>query len=174
MSITTETALSSIATLGVTTTSTKAIQEITELGLSGDQYRSVLRDAIQTEYINPNNLDDLDAEYTLKYLVQELVRGQNDLSQAVRTARNKASAMTENVTNGKRQFVLAKSEQNNQSGASSKPKKVKKKDQAEQMYKENKDELTRKQMIDKFVSEIGMTKAGASTYYHNCKKKFED
>lgn len=170
MSISVETALSSISSQGFSTTSRKAIQQISEKDLSGNEYRNAIRDAISTEVIDPTGLDDTTAEYFYKYLVQELVQGEDDIEVAIETAREKANEMAERVTTGDLQYVNAG--KNGQS-KSEKPKKTKKKDLAEQIYQDNKDDLTRKQMIDMFVSEVGMTKAGASTYYHNCKKKFD-
>lgn len=47
------------------------------------------------------------------------------------------------------------------------------KELTQELYLKNKDKgWTRKQFIDLFVKEAGMTDAGASTYYSNLKKKF--
>ena len=53
-----------------------------------------------------------------------------------------------------------------------KEKAVSKSQLAYQMYVEAVDK-TRKVMINRFVEELGLTNAGASTYLQNCKKKFE-
>ena len=53
-----------------------------------------------------------------------------------------------------------------------KEKAVSKSQLAYQMYVEAVDK-TRKVMINRFVEELGLTNAGASTYVQNCKKKFE-
>ena len=48
----------------------------------------------------------------------------------------------------------------------------------EELYRkyvlEGTEPVTRKQMIDLFVKEVGMTPAGASTYFANAKAKFGD
>lgn len=79
-----------------------------------------------------------------------------------------------------REFIVANpwsvkefnGEQTDENG-NTKPKKGEKKEQALSLYRKMNDgKTTRTQIITSLIEEVGMTKAGATTYFHNLKKEY--
>lgn len=173
--------------LGINTDShIQAIMDITrtgkgQLGWSeGEQFRIGITDLVGDK-INTNNLDDLKAKYTYLYLVQSIVIqydegiGDVNINNAVRDARSNTKKMIVRVTDGDLAFVNPA----NWEGESTlrpaltkkKNKKGRKKKACADLYRKNKDTKSRKEIIELFMKKLDMSKAGATTYFHNCKKE---
>lgn len=106
------------------------------------------------------------------YTVQETVRafgGQTipDMAEVWETVQQRAQKF---CTTNTWAFAKKDVEPNVDANGNFKPKKGAKKDLALRVYSDNKDkDLTRKQWIELLVKEVGLTPAGASTYYANLK-----
>lgn len=172
--------------LGVNTNSPiQAIMDITreqkgQLGWTeGEQFRLGIT-ALVGDKINTNNLDDQKAKYTYLYLVESLVRqydegiGDININNAIKDARSGAKKFIHRLNND-----LAWMNPANWEGESSlrpaptkkKNKKGRKKNAAADLYRKNKDTKSRKEVIELFMKKLDMSKAGATTYFHNCKKE---
>lgn len=122
-----------------------------------------------------NQFDDHEhARYTLLYVVQEAVRQYNQgenvsAEQLLDYAVNKAS---DYIKSHSWIFAEPETKPKTDSEGRVKPKKGAKKEMAQDLYKKHKDNKSRKEIIQLFMDEIGMTKAGATTYFHNMKKEF--
>ncbi|KKN44109.1 hypothetical protein LCGC14_0696360 [marine sediment metagenome] len=170
--------------LGVNTNSPiQAIMDITreqkgQLGWTeGEEFRLGIT-ALVGNKINTNNLDDQKAKYTYLYLVQSLVKqfdegiGEININNAIKDARSGAKKFIHRLHND-----LAWMNPANWEGESSlrpaptkKKSKGRKKNAAADLYRKNKDTKSRKEIIEMFMKKLDMSKAGATTYFHNCKK----
>lgn len=147
----------------------RAIAMLNEGGdLGADEYRTRIAQLTNGTL----SLPDQYARFTYLYLIQNgLKNGQADLSCAEKDAKK---FIDQNP------WIFAKSDSNSELRPRSAPKldasgnpkqrKGAKKDKAIRFYNENKNQSwTRKEWIEKLVENIGLTPAGASTYYANLK-----
>jgi hypothetical protein len=118
------------------------------------------------------------AVYTFYYVVQKAIRthlwgepveGEDLLTPSI----VEADKLLHRLTEGDLTFVRATLEDKPRVDAAGNPKKKKgaKQELAAELYQKNKDK-DRKEIIQIFVDEIGMSKAGATTYFYNMRKQF--
>lgn len=137
-------------------------------------YKDLINNVIDGHHVS--NIDDRVAQYTFLYIVQEAVR--NNMNgvemsdwELFDLANRKAEKYIKNNS-----WVFAKPDEEPKVDSEGNPKKKKgaKKDMAIELYGKYRNEKSRKEIIQLFIDEIGMSKAGATTYYHNMKKEFGD
>jgi len=140
-----------------------------------DLYRDRIKELSGCE----TDADDETVRWHYLYLVQETVRKSQttdklDMNQLFSFATDKAIKHLK-----KSPWIFAKHETEPKLDAAGNPKKKKgaKKEMAIKLYKKLVEENNgkfpaRQDAIKRFVDEIGMTPAGASTYVANCKKNF--
>ena len=150
-----------------------AIQHMREHGWfekTGDDYKFHIVDIAGAEALTD---DERELNYTLRYLVTEVI-GNPELRGRllVDLAATKAKHFIEN-----NQYVFAKPEADAEPRLDAmgnvKPKKGAKKEMARKVYDEqikDVEGMTRKAAIEILVEEVGLSPAGASTYYANLKK----
>lgn len=188
-----------LSKLGVDTDSPiQAIQDVSKLAAKRDwvtdaHWRRAIEELIGTEKINVANLDFLKAKYTYMYLVQNIVEQFDETDEpsvnvAIKAARAKAKAMIYRIKEGDLQFLdpsrYTEAEEIDEHGIitrkigggrgkpiGKKGRKGRKKAEAERLYQANKDSKSRGEIIAMFIKDLDMSKAGATTYYHNCKKE---
>ncbi len=138
--------------------------------LSGEDFESKIRDLMDNDGIE---ISHKHARYVYLYLVQEIIRtsfstDQFDLNALLSLSVERAMKFV-----GENEYVFAEKDTPVKLDSKGKPKKKKgwKRDEAERMYQENKGML-KKDFMDLLIKELDMTKAGAQTYFYNCKKKF--
>ena len=138
--------------------------------LEQSQYEGMIKDVTGVEQ---KFNDHRDAKYTFLYLVQETIR------KSTSTDIFDMDALLEYAFTRAQKFIKenpwhwAEPEEEQKVDASGKPKRKKgaKQEEAARIYNENKAD-GKKAIIDLFMSELDMSKAGATTYFYNMKKKF--
>jgi len=155
-----------------TTSQPKAIRHISELELTGTVFRNRIAELTGTTV----DLSDKQAEFTYKYMVQNIIsRTANDKVLDMSDIYVASSKQASNFI-GQNQHVLIEKESTYKpkvnSDGTKKPKKGSKKILAIQVYNDNKDKnLSRKEFIALLVKDVDLTPAGASTYYSNLKSE---
>jgi len=159
--------LETIASYGIPTSSyVKAIQHInSQTTLSNDEY---IRRIEEMSGFSIND-DQLNPRFTYLYIIQETIRsfGELDENEILRVAINKSIEYV-NIN----PWSLAKENKRPVDvNGNPKPKKGVKKEAALKLWKSvtDKTSMTRKEWIAKLVEVVGLTPAGASTYYANLK-----
>ena len=148
-----------------------AVQSLTDIELTPDQYR----DRIKELSGHDSKAEDKHIRIHYHYLIQETVRrymdtGIVDMGSVFISSDRKASEYC-----GKNPWIFVDKANNEvtasiNSDAPKKQKKGAKKIHAKEVWEKNKDvERTRKEWIALLVGEVGLTPAGASTYYSNLK-----
>lgn len=166
------TALETIQNYGIDTSYfTRAIQGLNDAGvLSKDVYEKRIGEIYG---VDPLSFDDeKQARLYFLYTVQEFVRaGEGADPVAIRAeVDRRVQYFNQNLA-----WALVSDEDENgeqKTDASGNPKQKKgaKKELAKKVWEENKDKgLSRKDFIALLVKEVGLTSAGASTYYSNLK-----
>jgi len=166
------------------------IKQIAEYGIPTNTYGSAIihlndrEDLSRTQYekrikeltgVVQEYTDDRDAKYCFLYLIQETIR------KSYNTDKFNMPELLEYSTTRARNFVRdnpwhwAVAEEEVQIDSFGKPKRKKgaKQIEALRIYKENVDE-GKPAIIDMFMSELDMSKSGATTYFYNMKKKVEN
>lgn len=125
------------------------------------------------------DVDDKFVRHHYLYLVQETVRrslntDKLDMDELFELATARANKY---IRTNPWIFVESETEPKLDAAGNPKPKKGAKKEQAIALYKKmvnenNGNHPSRQNAIKRFVDEVGMTPAGASTYVANCKKNF--
>jgi len=166
-------ALEQLQDSGIPTRS--AVAAIQYLGarenLTPDQYTRALSNLVDMPVlINDDKLVRYVYLYTVQGLINKSLTTDNiDVTEVF-------SVATTNAKNyiAKNPWVLAEAEEVVRTDAAGKPKRKKgaKQEAAAVIYKENKDTLDRKQIIELFIEELDMSKSGATTYFYNMRKKF--
>jgi len=144
-----------------------------------EEHPDVYRERITELSGHTTKAEDKTVRHHYLYLVQETVR------RSLNTDKIDMDEMFELATERAEKYVAAnpwvfaerETEQKFDAGGQPKKKKGAKKEMAIALYKKMVEENdgkypSRKIAIDRFVEEIGMTPAGASTYVANCKKNF--
>ncbi|MEM4258085.1 MAG: hypothetical protein QXL17_02900 [Candidatus Thermoplasmatota archaeon] len=160
---------------------TRAVQDVRVLWSTGKQYRDAIVELVG-DVSEVGSFDDLTAKYFYLYLVQNIVRNELDPSLIVNEAFQSALKMVDRLRNGDMQYALGLEDnailngavavnENGETVSVRSGRKGEKKDRAIQLYSENKDKLSRNEMIELFMKELDMSKAGATTYVYNCKKE---
>jgi len=157
---------------------TAAVKYLNEV--EGEVLPELYRDRIKELSGHDTDATDETIRWHYLYLVQETVRqnlknGTVDMDELFELATEKANTHLK-----KNPWMLGSREDKPvKLDAAGNPKKKKgaKKEMAIELYKKMVDENngkfpSRKDAIQRFVDEIGMTPAGASTYVANCKKNF--
>lgn len=167
------TPLDIIAGYGVSTTS--YIRAIQELNAPGRLFNSQLKYEQEIAKIvgsdHPPSFSSFnEARICFLYIVQETIRsslvGIPDMDSIWVDSQQKTKRLIE------KQPWIVKEYDNSESANSSRGT-LSKKDRAERLYKEmNTGDNDRSSIIEAMVSEIGLSKAGATTYFHNFKKQF--
>jgi len=158
-----------------TASPTAAIASMRERGmfdLTADEYRFRIADLANADA--PTD-DERELNYTYRYLVCGILTNSNEsVDRKALLSESYKKAVEFIMAN---QFVFAKPEYDEgepklDATGKPKPKKGKKKEMAIKCYNEKiKDKgLTRKEAIAILMEDVGMTPAGASTYYANLKK----
>jgi hypothetical protein len=118
------------------------------------------------------------ATYTFYYVIQNAVRAKMNQSvvegdDLLYPAIDQANKLLERLTTGDLQFVRATLDEVPKVDSVGNPKKKKgaKQELAASLYVKYQDK-PRKEIIQLFIDEIGMSKAGATTYFYNMKKRF--
>lgn len=148
--------------------------------LSKEEHESGIANIIGTE-ITPTFTNEKEAEMYFLYAVQETIRafsGGNipDMSDVWSEVQRRATHfINENPwsikTYASEEEVIEDAEGNKT--VKVKRKKGAKKEQSAAIYKKLNDGTNdRNTIIDAFINDLGMSKAGATTYFHNLKKKF--
>ena len=129
------------------------------------------------------------AEYVARYFVQGLAKFHTDHPDTMMdvdaiflTATEYAKDFIRRMDHGDLGYMRAKPEGEKTVDENAPPdiddrgnrkrKKGAKKQMAAALYEAERSALTRKEMIAKFMDEIGMSKAGATTYFHNNKAEY--
>jgi len=139
--------------------------------------------------IDINKIDNKSVHYVYYYLVQNIVRQRNigpiDMKSIIEQSLKDADKLTSRVHGGDLSCVLlleeyATGENTNNVDLNGVIKPIKKrgrkgnkKNLAMNIYKENKDTLSRSQIVDMFVKNLEMSKACAQTYFSILKKELE-
>lgn len=138
----------------------KAVQELNAESLTDVEYL----DRIEELVGGTVDLKGASPKYTYMYFVENVIKnGENYwLNDSIERARKFVD---------KYDWAMKKeTPQQNEETIVKTGKKGAKKIQAIKLYNERKnEEMSRKQWIELLISEIGLTKAGASTYFHNLK-----
>lgn len=132
--------------------------------------------------------DERTARISAGYLVQELMRvfvnrpdQILDVEAVWVDAQQRTAAYIERINSGDLMFMQAKPETDDYNEnaepvvddrGNRKRKKGAKKQMAAEMYRDNRETKTRAEIIEMFMTDIGMSKAGATTYFHNNKAEF--
>lgn len=165
-------AIQKIADRGIPTSSyVAAIRHLNDSGdLARDQYVSIMSDLVGQKV---SVGDDRITKYTFLYLIQETIRKSfntdvMNMAELLELAHRRAvTFIKENA------FVFAEPEDTITVDSDGKPKQKKgaKQEGAATIYQENisKGKAT---VIGLFMSELDMSKAGATTYFYNMKKQF--
>lgn len=176
------TPLEVIAEFGVSTTSCiRAIQDINDpdrpITLSKAQYEQTIADIIGGDH-PPVYRNEKEARIYFLYVVQETIRAfQTDIpemDEVWEEAQRRAADLIQ------RQPWVAKDYKTDEIGepkldATGNPKKRKgaKKEEAEALYRKMNDGLNdRPTIVAALMEEVGLSKPGATTYFHNLKKQF--
>ena len=149
-----------------------AIQQINYQGVQSLEYYNKKLTSFIGKKVSIPNLHL--ARFTFLYFIQESIRSYNDtgdinVSSVRSIAEKKAEIFLKNNP-----WIMAQREETVKIDAATgapKRKKGAKQEMAAKLYKEHKGKA-KKEIISIFVNEIGMTPAGAQTYYYNMKKKF--
>lgn len=172
-----------------TTNHLAAVQDVSAKNFSARQYRDAIAELVGdvTEF---GSFDDLTAKFFYKYLVQNLVQRHNNaddkrpIEVVIQLSFEHATKMCERVRVG--DFAFAQKLEDNaafiagntvdeQSGEVIPQvrtgRKGEKRDRAIVLYQQHKDKLDRNGMIDLFMKELDMSKAGATTYVYMAKKE---
>lgn len=149
------------------------VNDVSQSDMDLTQHKRAILELIGDEYISllDDCLDSRHAQYMHAYLVDALVKLHNAketdaMVAVVNRAMHKATLLYNRVTTGDMSYVIAKSERDEALS----PHQSSKQDRAKDLYEIHKDK-TRREIIDVFVKELGMSKAGGSTYYQSLKKQ---
>jgi len=157
--------LAVIEALGIPTTSpVAAIRFLNGNGVRIDSHEMIIEEmtGVKIDY-NDSRL----SRYTFLYMVQNLLKSgvPENLPSLVTTSTIQAD---EFISKNKWAFVTT-----DNVGTDGKPKRKYggTKEKAKRLWLDNQDkEYTRKQWIELLIKEVGLTKAGASTYHYNMRK----
>lgn len=142
--------------------------------LTKEQYEANLSDLTGTSVSYDNKRI---AKYTYLYFIQNAIKlSQNtDRGDAVALLEKSNADAVHYIKNNKWVFAAEDNPDNAPAKVDSngKPKRKKgaKQEEAARIYQENKGK-DKKDIIQKFMDELDMSKAGATTYFYNMKKKF--
>ena len=165
------------------------IKQISEYGIPVNSYIAAIQymndrsDLEQSQYENMiKNLTGVerkfdnhrDAKYTVLYLIQETIRKSNstnkfNMSEILDFAYERAKSF---IASNPWHWAEPEEVQKVDSNGKPKRKKGAKQEEALRIYKENVD-AGKAKIIELFMSELDMSKAGATTYFYNTKKKVE-
>ncbi len=164
-----------------------AIREVNwEFGWSTvQQWRNGITELVGEDTINVESLDYMKARYTYLYLVQNFTKLYEEvedvtpqLGKVIKQTRSDAKNRIERITKGDLVWMVGSREisglvdgYTDTAGTEKKKgRKGRKKQAAEDLYTKYKDSKSRKEIIEMFMKDLDMSKAGATTYFHNCKK----
>lgn len=177
------TPLEVIAGYGVSTTSyIRAIQQFNDLDhsiiLKKEQYEKGIADIVGGDH-PPSFSSEKEARIYFLYVIQETIRSFSqgtipEMDHVWEDAQRRAKQMIINQPWAVKDYC-ADDEGEPKLDAAGNPKKRKgaKKDEAEALYKRMNDgNNDRTAIIAALIDEVGMSKAGATTYFHNLKKQF--
>jgi hypothetical protein len=153
----------------------KAIQFIndTAVDLRKEQYESVIQEIIGSNK-PPHYSNDKEAKVYYKYTIQETIRAFKqqdvpDMENVWITVITNAQTFIFNNPWSIKEYV----EENIDSEGNTKPKRESKKVQAENLYQQMDNGINDRQtIIAALIEQVGLTKTGAPTYFHNLKKQF--
>lgn len=177
-----QTPLEIIAGYGVSNTSIiRAIQDLNDpdrpITFRKEQYERNIADIIGLQQA-PSFSNEKEARIYFLYTIQETIRafqsGIPDMEDVWDDVLLRAKRMIENQPWAIKD-CLVEDDGEPKLGAAGNPKKRKgaKKDEAEALYRRMNDgNNTRPQIIAALVEEVGLSKPGATTYFHNLKKQF--
>lgn len=178
-----KTPLQVIADFGCPTDSSIfAIKHLSERNdLTVDEYKKGIQDIIGLPEL-PETESYFFAKVLFRYVIQETIRAYNSgvipiMDEVYEISVNKArtyidtnpwSATAFNLTHG-----LAERDELDEEGQPIVIQKGGKKEITERLFKQMKsNNATRQDIIEAFITETGMSKAGATTYFHTLKKQF--
>lgn len=165
--------ISILARKGITTTSfSGAVQDIKEKDQTVFNWQRELNDLMGELAFDIDDEELL--RYTYLYVVQAVVRnhilkGPIDYKQLMQKAFDDAKVMVYRVNEGDMSFVKATGEDDSGIG-----RKASKGDMAVEIFNRLKENGGKKAIIQAFMDELDMSKAGATTYYYATKKKVEE
>lgn len=149
-----------------------AIRHLSSRGdLSGPQYNNLLSNLTDTPI---NITDERLAKYTFLYFVQETIKKSFTTDKLnpidiVNAVQPRAAAYI-----AEHEWIFAQPEEDDtpkfDSNGNVKRKRGAKQDEARELYLANQTK-TRKEIIELFIDKLDMSKAGATTYYHNLKNQ---
>lgn len=154
----------------------QAIQRVSEWSLSPKQWHDISKELRGNTSSNASALDgDHEQEYATKYFIQNIIK---QYTLYAETKFDIDLLYVKSVEEAKKYianspWVFAKAEVDEKFNSDGSPasKKGDKKLLAKEVYEANKGkEMSRKEWIALLVKEVGLTPAGASTYYANLKK----
>lgn len=169
-----------ITQLGLSITSHfRAVEKLSITNYSIDEYNKIIEDILGLE--EPLNIDNIKfARIYACYVVQETIKEfQHDgIPDMVRVAQDSINMANKLTT--KHPYYINQYEDDEVSEVQTdgsvkvvpKKKKGAKKERAERIFNQMKDNHTRLEIINQFIEQLDMTKSGATTYFHNCKQKF--
>lgn len=165
-----------------------AVQDVAKFQMTGKGYRGAIENLVG-DVSDVGEFNDLTAKYFYLYLVQNIVRKHNtvtndDASTLVARSFQSAKTMTDRVCGGDLAYIALHEENAVLLGGTVEMKesgevvitqvrsgrKGDKKERACQLYRDNVIKLDRTALIELFMTELEMSKAGATTYVYNCKK----
>ena len=151
----------------------RAIQEINDAGIQDREFYTIGLSEMAGTAININ--DDREARLTYLYFVQEVLKNQkNDVSvkDLLASAKEKAQLFIKDPNSPDVTLRPQYGSATPKLDCLGQPKRKKgaKQEQAVEVYKANMNSKTKAEIIELFMSEVGMSKAGATTYYYNIKK----
>jgi hypothetical protein len=145
------------------------------------QFRQGIVDLVD-DAIDTTTIDDKHVRHLFYYLIQNFVKTKDEvplnIQAIVKTSLADTDRLMGRIYGGDLHYLLHLEEYGgdviNQDGTTthtSSGRKGQKKDKAAVLYAESKDTLSRHQIIDLFMKELSMSKAGATTYFYNLVKK---
>jgi len=136
------------------------------------QYAELISELIEVQY---NESDTRLAKYTYLYLVQELLRHYNDpTSPPLRDILNMVTLKAKTFI-ADNEYIFANPEEvSSDVGSNPHKKKGSKQREALAIFANNRETKSRGEIIQMFMDDLNMTKAGANTYYCSTKKSYEE
>jgi hypothetical protein len=145
--------------------------------LSKEEYEDAIAKIIGADTA-PSFRNEKESALHFLYVVQETVRAFNsgvipDMAEIWELAQNRVKYMIECSPWAIKEYTSAETSNINVPNAAPKRKKGAKKDLADTLYRKMNDgKNDRIAIIAALIDEVGMSKAGATTYFHNLRKKY--
>ena len=172
-----QTPLQVIEGLGAPITShIAAIQYLNEehRWLTKTQYEDAIIDIVGIEDGHPTLSNEKESRILFLYVVQETIRAFShpEVPDMDVVFNNAIQHYEKFVAENPWSIKIYESAPKLDADGNVKPKKGAKKEMAESLFKENKNK-SKQEIMDIFMEQVGMTPAGASTYYYNCKNLYK-